>query len=159
MTSLRDLVGAWQAQASRCDAAFDVMNVGVRRELSSVGGFATTSPEVKKGIGYCRDFWITPGDSSFASGLTRSGERCGPTGNEYVAPVHPEVGDRCFALERAFRQEAIALTEAVYAVRRHVASVSGFGNGAVQGASIDDMARRGMGPEHVALVLIREGFC
>lgn len=109
MSILRDLVAAWEAQGARCAQAYSAMNEGVRRELESVGGSATTSPDAD---GYCRTFEWMKGTGVFCEGAIRVGG--------VVQAKHPEVGDRCGALERSWRKEATALTEAGAAIQRYV---------------------------------------
>lgn len=154
--TIRDLVGAWQAQASRCDEAFLSAIAGINRELDAVGGYATTSPEWKDGKGYCRDYW-RQGDT-FGGGVSVVGEDAGGGHAGKVTPHEPEVGDRCFALEQAWRREATALTDAVYAVRERVASVAGHRGVDVRCGDVEGAAELGLGPEHVALALIMEGL-
>jgi len=119
MPTLRELIAAWQIQGPRCLAAFDQMNVVIKQELGAVGGFATTRPN---GEGYCQDFVWDDRDDSFFGGVMRAGAVYGGTGPRaaITAPHHPDVGDRCFVAEQAWRKEAMALTAAAEAVREYI---------------------------------------
>lgn len=107
MSKLIEAVRAMQAQRATCSAKFAETTSAINVELDAVGGCATTSPEYKNGKGYCRDYQRQA--DGWCGGVTVVGEevRDGKT-----APLHPEVGDRCFALDQAWRQEAYAVTAA-----------------------------------------------
>lgn len=153
MSTLRELVAAWQAQSSVCKTAFDTAITEINRELDTIGGFATTTPDWNEnGKGYCRDYWRQA--DSFGGGVSVAGEKSGPE-DRYKVPCFTEVGDRCFALEQSWRKEAMALTATVYAIREYVAKANGH---KVQSnhSDVDTLARSGMGPEHIALALIKE---
>lgn len=98
-------------QRATCSAKFAETTSAINVELDAVGGFATTSPEWKNGKGYCRDF--TRQAESFGGGVLVVGEE-GPPGK--VAPYEPEVGDRCFVLDKAWRERAYDVTRATQAV-------------------------------------------
>lgn len=124
MTTLRELVAAWRAQGVRCEQAFVAMNDGVCRELDAIGGYATTSPNKN---GYCQQFYRHPDSAGFATTSTKAGSeddpKHGPEPKPFQrdkSPCHPEVGDRCFELEQAWRKEAMALTETMLAIQVHV---------------------------------------
>ena len=140
--TLRELVDAWQVRLARTSEAFDSALAGINRELDAVGGYATTSPD--KG-GYCRSY-VRSADG-FGGGVERSGELNG----DRATPHCPEVGDRCAVLEAVWRAEALASTVATHAVRARVAEVSG-----IRVDRLDRLAANGIGPEHVALALLRE---
>ena len=158
-TSLRELVAAWEAQGTKCAQAFDAARDGINRELDAVGGYATTSPEYadkdgktyESGKGYCRDFFRQA--DSFGGGVAVVGEDAGGAHAGKLTPYLPEVGDRCFALEQAWRKEAMALTATVDAVREHIANVSGI---KMDAGTVAALAQQGVGPEHVALALLKE---
>lgn len=124
MSALRDLVAAWQRQSDRSNQAFEAALEGINRELDAVGGYATTSADTR---GFCQSFYR--GTDGWSFGIARTGERCGGTGPlaDIVAPHHPEVGDRCLALEQEYRKQAMASTEAVQAVRQYIISNTGTG--------------------------------
>lgn len=86
-----------------CAAEFAKTLAAINAELDAVGGFATTSPE----RGYCRDY--TRQADGFGGGVLVVGE-------DPAAPTHPEVGDRCFALDQAWREYAYGVTRATHAV-------------------------------------------
>jgi len=122
MTPLRELVDAWQRQVDRRKAAFAEAVDAINRELATVGGYATTSPDEK---GYCRSYLQS--DDGFGGGVERVGERFGGRGPhaDVVAPHHPEVGNRCFELEQAWRREAVALSVARTMVRDCIKKLGG----------------------------------
>ena len=115
MSNLRDLVAAWEAQGARCSQAFDTALGGINRELDAVGGYVTTSPDKD---GYCQDY--TRQADTFGGGVTKVGkDACHPHEGK-VTPYLTEVGDRCFALEQAWRKEAMAYTVASEAIQQYV---------------------------------------
>jgi hypothetical protein len=133
--SLRELVLAWQAQDKKCSDVFNATLAEINRLLDSVGGFATTSADKD---GFCRDY-IRFYEPTFGGGVCRTGDDPGGQHAGKVAPYEPEVGDKCFALDRAWREEAYKLTAAINAVRAYIEKVGG-----------------GKEPEHVALALIKD---
>ena len=150
MSTLRELVAAWQAQGSRCKESFDRAVEGINRELDAVGGYATTSPELMKdGKGYCRDFWRQA--DSFGGGVSVVGEDAGGNHAGKVAPYQPEVGDRCYALEMAWRVEAYKLSDVVGAVRAYISKDAPHNRG-----MLDQLAMKGLAPEFVAAALVAD---
>jgi len=108
MISLRDAVLAWCVAEQKEAAIYKETRDAINRELDAVGGYATTSP--KRGL--CRSFYRM--EDGFGGGVDREGEQYGGTGPHAntVAPHHPEVGDRCFALESAHRTIALEASAA-----------------------------------------------
>ncbi len=87
-------VRKYDEQTAKCKAAFDAALAGVNKELDACGvSLITSSPDEE---GYCRSFHRF--DDSFGGGIERT-------------PIHPEAGDRCLALEQAWRAEAMTMTE------------------------------------------------
>jgi hypothetical protein len=119
--SLRDAVLAWVEAEKVAAADFESVRDTINRELDAVGGYATTSVSLgKNNVGYCRSFHRM--DDGFGGGVEREGEKYGGTGPnaETTAPHHPEVGDRCFALDNAHRD----LELKVYAARKVVEEIA-----------------------------------
>src|SRR5262249_18472022 len=137
MTTLREQVGAWQAQSAKCTAAFDAAKETIKRELDAVGGYATTSVDEQ---GYCGTFWWQASEGVWSTGAVKPGEERNGT----TAPTHPEVGDRCDVYYQAWRKEAMALTEACRSVRDNIAARTGK---RVDHAKCDDLALMGLAPE------------
>lgn len=131
MSELRDLVLAWEKQATVCSQAFEVASTAIARELNAIGGYATTSPDKDN---CCSTFLVKVGEKGWLLGAARVGDnRTGaPT------PHHPDVGDRCEVLSNVWRKEAMALGAAQNAVRACVKRLTGA----------TDL-------EHVALALLR----
>jgi hypothetical protein len=115
--ALRELVAASQAQGERCREAFKAMQAGILGELEAVGGFATTTPEIIHGVGYCRDFELDEDGKSWSGGACRVGTEAGGRHAGKRAPHATAIGDRCFALEQAWRKEVLALADAKDRVR------------------------------------------
>jgi hypothetical protein len=142
--NLRQLVEAWQAQSAKCGEAFARACDGINRELDAVGGFATTSADKD---GYCRDY--SRMKEGFGGGVSKVGdEHFGK-----ITPYLPEVGDRCFALEMAHRETALALTASVLAVREYIATANGVMLSASDAYLFD---RLGVAPEHIALAMLKD---
>lgn len=148
--NLRELVAFWQAQDAKCSEAFAHSLEAINRELDAVGGYATTSPEMIRGKGYCRDY-VRQSDV-FGGGIVVVGEDGAGAHEGKIAPYLPEIGDRCHALETTWRAEAYKLSDAVKAIRAYIAK---------DGATIDDgiigqLALKGCAPEHVAAALVAD---
>jgi len=103
MSNLRAAVLAWCAAEKKADAIYKETHTEINRELDAIGGYATTSPQ----RGLCRSFYRM--EDGFGGGVDREGEQYGGTGPnaDTIAPHHPDVGDRCFALELAHRTVAL----------------------------------------------------
>ena len=104
MSTIVDAVAAWRERCAACTVAFDAYANGARALIKATGGtYVTTSPDEN---GYCKDYEVRPDVDYILEGVT------------HEAPQHPEVGDKCFALEMAFREKAYAVNDAVDEVVR-----------------------------------------
>jgi len=107
MSRLRDLVNAWQEQVAKCKPLFAETLAAINKELDAVGGYATTSPDAK---GFCRDY-------------ERREDTFGGGGTEL--PKFTVAGDRCFAIEKAWRAEIMEMMRRRDAVRAAIAELGG----------------------------------
>lgn len=104
--TLRGLVEAWIAADEHAAREWMKVSQAINADLLRVGGYATTSSN----RGFCKSFYAATNGIGWAGSVEREGEKYGGTGPnaETVAPHHPEVGDRCFALEMASQKHTLA---------------------------------------------------